>query len=361
MCAAASRAPYVRRTSWSCLLLPRSASTAPTPPTLASTTTPTFSAAQCAKTGVSAAQYGHIAANPAGQYNGLLGGNTALFPETALTTTVGVGWTPSFVPNFRAQIDYYDIKIENVIQSIGGATILDSCANSSVDCGLIHRAPVTGTLWATNNGFITDNNQNTGLLQERGVDVDLGYRLDMAAMGKILFGLQGTYLDSYTVSPIISNTSFEFDCAGLYGPRCSSPTSGAGAPLAKWRHRFTATWQTPWQAAEVSLAWRYYGGVKLELLSDNPNLSAAPGTIASGAISNTDANLPAVNYFDLTAAIKLADKVQLRVGCNNLFDKDPPIIGTTDIPAPPVGNGNTFPGYYDSLGRFIFGELVAQF
>ena len=63
----------------------------------------------------------------------------------------------------------------------------------------------------------------------------------------------------------------------------------------------------------------------------------------------------------LTAAIKLADKVQLRVGCNNLFDKDPPIIGTTDIPAPPVGNGNTFPGYYDSLGRFIFGELVAQF
>jgi outer membrane receptor protein involved in Fe transport len=322
--------------------------------------TPAYTAAQCAKTGVSAAQYGHIAENPAGQYNGLLGGNTALVPETALTTTAGIGWTPSFVPNFRMQVDYYNIKITNVIQSIGGATILGSCATAGLDCALIHRAPGTGTLWATNNGFIVDNDQNTGLLEERGMDVDVGYRLDMAAMGKILFGLQGTYIDSYTESPIANNSSFQFNCAGLYGPVCSSPTSGAGAPLSRWRHRFTATWQTPWQAAEVSLAWRYYGSVRLELLSDNPNL-ASTGTIASGAISNTDANLPSVNYFDLTAAIKVADKVQLRLGCNNLFDKDPPIVGSTDIAAPPVGNGNTFPGYYDSLGRFMFAELTAQF
>jgi outer membrane receptor protein involved in Fe transport len=319
--------------------------------------TPAFSAAQCAKTGVSAAQYGHIAANPAGQYNGLLGGNVDLIPETALTTTAGIGWTPSFVPNFRAQIDYYNIKIENVIQSIGGTTILDSCGSAGLDCNLIHRAPGTGTLWATNNGFIVDNNQNTGLLQERGMDVDLGYRLDMAAMGKLIFGLQGTYIQSYTESPIANNTAFEFNCAGLQGPVCSSPTTGAGAPLSRWRHRFTATWQTPWQAAEVSLAWRYYGGVKLESLSDNPNLAAAPGA----PISNTDSFLPSVNYFDLTAAIKVADKMQLRLGCNNILDKDPPLVGTTNIAAPPVGNGNTFPGYYDSLGRFLFAELTAQF
>src|SRR5580658_9935026 len=47
------------------------------------TKTPVFSAAQCAKTGVTAAQYGNISLNPAGQYNGLLGGNTELGPETA--------------------------------------------------------------------------------------------------------------------------------------------------------------------------------------------------------------------------------------------------------------------------------------
>jgi iron complex outermembrane recepter protein len=324
--------------------------------------TPAYTPAQCAKTGVSGAQYGHIALNPAGQYNGLLGGNTNLVPETALTTTVGLGWTPSFVPNFRMQVDYYDIKIENVIQSIGGATILESCAFANVDCNLIHRAPVTGTLWATTNGFITDNNQNTGFLEERGFDVDVGYRLDMAAFGKLLFGLQGTYINNYRESPIATNSAFQFDCAGLQGPICSSPTTGAGDPLSRWRHRFTATWQTPWQAAEVTLDWRYYGGAKLESLSSNPNLAAAAGdTIANGGISNTDAQLPSVNYFDLTAAIKVADKVMVRLGCNNLFDKDPPLIGTTNIAAPPTGNGNTYPGYYDSLGRFLFGEVTVQF
>ena len=324
-------------------------------------TAPAFTLAECEKTGVSAAQYGHIVQNPAGQYNGFLGGNPALGPETALTTSVGLGWTPSFVPNFRMQVDYYNIKIENVIQSIGGVTILQSCATAGIDCDLIHRG-TGGTLWAQNNGFIVDTNENTGLLQERGLDVDVGYRLDMAAFGKGMFGLQGTYISAYDVSPIINNTAFEFNCSGLYGPACSSPTSGAGEPLSRWRHRFTATWQTPWQAAEVTIAWRYFAGVKFEELSANPNLAApGGGTVANGGVSNTNAFLPSVSYFDLTSAIKVADKVQVRVGVNNLFDKDPPVVGGSTTASPPTYNGNTFPSYYDSLGRFIFGEVVVQF
>ena len=35
--------------------------------------------------GVTAAQYGNIAGNPAGQYNGLIGGNPDLDPEIADT------------------------------------------------------------------------------------------------------------------------------------------------------------------------------------------------------------------------------------------------------------------------------------
>jgi outer membrane receptor protein involved in Fe transport len=64
---------------------------------------------------------------------------------------------------------------------------------------------------------------------------------------------------------------------------------------------------------------------------------------------------------DLSAAMKVGDKVTVRVGVQNVFDKDPPLVGTTDIPGPPAGNGNTFPGTYDSLGRFIFGQVTAQF
>ena len=56
------------------------------------------------------------------------------------------------------------------------------------------------------------------------------------------------------------------------------------------------------------------------------------------------------SYIDLTAAVKLGDKVTLRLGVNNVFDKDPPIIGASTLPGPPAGNGNTFPQVYDSLG-----------
>jgi iron complex outermembrane recepter protein len=321
---------------------------------------PQYTLAQCERTGVTPAQYGNIAASPAGQYNGLLGGNTSLQPETALTGSFGVGWTPSFLPNFRAQVDYYNIKIENVIEPIGGGVILQQCATNDLLCNLIHRGP-GGTLWAVPSGFITDNLQNVGGLQEKGVDIDMGYRFDVpAALGKIVTTLQGTYLTSYLVTPIGGNIQTAYDCVGLYGPICSG-TGAAGTPIPRWRHRFTATWETPWQDLDITLAWRYIGPVRLELLSSEVNLAApSTSTIANGGISNTDAYLSSYSYFDLTAAIKLADKVTFRVGCNNLLDKAPPLIGTTDLPGT-TGNGNTFPGYYDSLGRFLFAELTAQF
>jgi iron complex outermembrane receptor protein len=322
--------------------------------------TPQFSAAQCAKTGVTAGEYGKIAANPAGQYNGLLGGNTALKPETAITKSVGVGFTPSFFPNFRAQIDWYDINVENVIQSIGGNNILNQCALSGLLCNLINRGP-NGTLWTVPAGFITDTLVNVGDLDEQGIDLDMSYSYDLGAFGKLHSGIQGTWIDKYQNTPIALNPSTGYNCAGLQGPVCSSPTSGAGTPVFKWRHRFTTTWETPWAGLDMTVAWRYFSAVSLESLSGNPNLSAAPGTIANGGISNTDAHFPTYSYFDLTASVKVMDKVTVRLGCNNVLDKAPPLVGTTNIAAPPTGNNNTYPGVYDSLGRYIFAEVTAQF
>src|SRR5436305_2894500 len=49
------------------------------------TASPSATLAQCQLTGVTAAQYGNIKANPANQYNGLFGGNGTLTPEKADT------------------------------------------------------------------------------------------------------------------------------------------------------------------------------------------------------------------------------------------------------------------------------------
>jgi outer membrane receptor protein involved in Fe transport len=321
-------------------------------------TTPTYTLAQCEKTGVTPGEYGHIGANPAGQYNGLLGGNTALKPETALTSSFGVQFTPSFLPNFRANIDYYDIRIENVIQSVGGGVILSQCAQNGLLCNLINRGPA-GTLWATTAGFITDTLVNVGLLQEKGIDFDLSYRYDLGALGKLSSDFVGTYISSFDVQAIGLNESTQYNCAGFYGPTCSGGV--AGVPVPHWRHRFATTWSTPWDNLDLTLTWRYIGPATLESLSSNPNLAApSTSTIANGGISNTDAFLSSRSYLDATAAIKLADKITLRLGCNNLLDKAPPLTGSTNLPVG-TGNGNTFPQFYDSLGRFIFGEVVAQF
>src|SRR5579862_6778765 len=57
-----------------------------TDPCDSSTSSPA-TALQCARTGLTAAQTGHVLSSPAGQYNGLTGGNPNLKPETSDTTS----------------------------------------------------------------------------------------------------------------------------------------------------------------------------------------------------------------------------------------------------------------------------------
>jgi outer membrane receptor protein involved in Fe transport len=323
-------------------------------------TTPTATQAQCVNAGVSAAQYGKVAANPAAQYNGLEGGNQDLQPETALTTSAGFGWTPSYIPNFRAQFDYYDINIENVIQSIGADTILSECVSADLFCNLIHRNSI-GSLWLSSTGYVTDTLANVGGLREKGVDIDLSYAFDMGAAGRLHTGLQGTWVNKYEITPIAAMGETARNCAGYYGPQCSSFTSAAGAPVFRYRNTWRTTWTTPWNGLDFSVAWRYFSPVQLESLSSNPNLSAGAGnTIASGAISNTDARIPSFSYIDLTGSIRLAEKISFRMGINNILDKQAPAIGLTNQPGTSA-NGNTFPQVYDALGRYIFGQLTVQF
>jgi iron complex outermembrane receptor protein len=79
--------------------------------------TPTATLEQCARTGVTAAQYGSIEDNPAGQFNIITGGNAQLEPETSDTTTFGVVLTPTFAPGLSVAIDYFQIEVTDAIGS----------------------------------------------------------------------------------------------------------------------------------------------------------------------------------------------------------------------------------------------------
>jgi iron complex outermembrane recepter protein len=315
---------------------------------------PSASVAACELSGVKPSQYGNIPGNPANQYNGLLGGNPNLKPETANTYTFGVVLQPRFVPNLVVSVDYFNIKITDVIAGLGGNTILLDClaavgnpAQAAQFCPLVHRDP-SGSLWRSQDGYIIDETVNEGELFTKGIDLKGSYRLPMASLGSWLFSLEGTRLQSLATTPFPGFGSY--DCVGLYGATC-----GAADP--KWRHVANATWNTPWDGLDINLRWRYIGSQKSELLTNNSFLSGNAFVPLS--------QIPAFNYFDLTGTFNLAKNVRLELGVNNLFDKAPPLITgadcSTSSPAGANCNGNTFPGVYDSMGRYLFAHVTAQF
>jgi outer membrane receptor protein involved in Fe transport len=70
-------------------------------------------------------------------------------------------------------------------------------------------------------------------------------------------------------------------------------------------------------------------------------------------LNSTQVDFGARHYFDLAAIWNYNEYTSLRVGVNNLFDKAPPLTGNAAGPSI-QGNGNTFPGLYDALGRYWF-------
>ena len=62
---------------------------------------------ECARSGVTAAQFGNIENSPAAQYNFLQGGNPNLAPEESDTYSFGLVWTPGFLDGLDFSFDYY--------------------------------------------------------------------------------------------------------------------------------------------------------------------------------------------------------------------------------------------------------------
>jgi outer membrane receptor protein involved in Fe transport len=313
--------------------------------------------AGCANTGAVVGpnlyNYGNIQACSAAQCATLAGGNPHLKPEQANTKSFGVVFTPTFLHGFTATLDWFDIQVNNEINSIPPKVALTECfdTGSPTFCSLIHRSPTDGEIQG--NGYITGILENIGAFHTTGWDYEANYRINLADMGmgdhgSLVFHDVGTILDRFISEPVKGFGTY--DCAGLYGTTC-------GTPNPKLRNVFRATWVSPWNFS-LSMQWRYFGGVALDLNQSNAFLTGG-----AGFNDKFDAHIPAYNWFDLSGTWKIKDGYNLRFGVNNIFDKDPPIVDSSNvgISSPPFGNGNTYPQVYDALGRTIFIGLTADF
>ncbi len=299
------------------------------------TNEPVATAAACANTGVTAAQFGNVPDIAAAQAGGLFGGNPLLDPESSDTYTFGVVFTPSFIDGLTASIDYFDIEIEDaIVDGIGAQNILDNClaTGDPTFCSLINRDAAgslnSGTSIINAIGFELTN-LNAAEISTAGIDLQINYDFAVDNFGTFGIAYASTFVTENDFTPFLGADTIQREGAFV---------GQAGLPRAEYRHRMLLTWDTPVNGLSTNLTWRHFGSVDNE---GNPN-------------STIEGSLPSRNYIDLSGSWEFVEGFTARLGVNNVFEESFPISVSS---GPDInGNNNTFPGIYDT-GRFFFFSL----
>ncbi|MEW4365448.1 TonB-dependent receptor domain-containing protein [Aliikangiella maris] len=285
-----------------------------------------YTAEQCARTGLSTSSYGAISAS---QYNGLQGGNPDLKPEIADTMTFGVVGSP--FEDFNFSIDYFNIELEDVIGALGGQLIIEKCAETGLAlfCDKINRSG-SGSLWLGQTGFVERTNINLASRHWTGVDLSANFQMELGD-GILKANMIGTYMTKKEYIPLPELPEESYDCAGTVSTDCFAQPD--------WRHSLKVSYSTDsfWT---VSAKWRYYGKVDYTGTADE--------LVGEGISSQS--------YFDIKGSFDVADGVGVLVGINNVFDKEPPLVGGTLS-----NNANAIAGFYDVLGRYIHASVTFNF
>ncbi|WP_395340063.1 TonB-dependent receptor domain-containing protein [Ningiella sp. W23] len=284
--------------------------------------------ALCVATGMSEAQVGVIPDIISGQINTFNGSNPVEppGPEEADTTTAGFVWTPNFdaFTTFTLSADYYDIDIQDIINSFSAQEVLDSCyiLGDLTECAKINR--VGGDLTGSSAGvnlFTT----NLNFLRAEGIEIAMNIGMDLDEYGELNFTANiNKYLTQESQS---SDTVPIIDCNGFYGTSCT--------PISDLRWIQRTTWSL--DDLTVSLQWRHINSVDVEL----PEASLRFEEFRT---------IDSYDYFDLFASYHVTEWAIVTAGIDNMFDEDPPVLGN-QIGATRANSGNTFPSQYDTLGR----------
>jgi iron complex outermembrane recepter protein len=180
--------------------------------------------------------------------------------------------------------------------------------------------------------------RNIGFMQSRGVDLLANYSFGLGSWGELGLGLNLTR--QLKTDLRFTDTGPLYECAGLVGNICLRPD-----PEIRWVQ--TTNWTRGPLSAQVR--WRHLDSVTQD-------------SVARGEAPASDyavPRIPAFDYFDLGASYDF-EKLTLRLGVENLFNKRAPVVGN-DYGGTTENGGNTFPATYDVLGRSYFLSAVARF
>ena len=247
-------------------------------------------------------------------------GNPNLKPERATTTSFGVVFSPRST-SLRASVDYFDIRLNDQIGTLGAQGIVDRCfAGAEEFCDLI-------TIDAANN--ITDvyNSQlNLFQFKTKGVDFEVSYRTG---------GLSLRLLATHVIDLITIDTAGSVDRAGQVGASGGIPAWTANANLSYETGPITLNGQL-----------RFIGAGRYDRTLIGPDEDGYSPSLKN---SIDDNHVPSVAYVNMSVQYDLeragGPPVQLFAVVNNLFDKDPPPV--------PTNAQSTQNQIYDVVGRAI--------
>ena len=275
--------------------------------------------------------------------SGFDGGNADLAAETATSWTGGIlfnpRWTPWLEP-FSLTIDYYDIKIKDVIAVIDEQDLLNNCYGapsfdpSSNFCSAIVRFPTGASVGALQ--FVNQVNDNFASLRTKGIDVQASYNLDLDTVpyigdnwGSILFSLSYNHL-------------LEFKTIPFTGAAALNDKQLVGTPENKWLLDMV------FSHGPLQLSWetQYIG--ESFIFREGDFTDGKSGHIGPRVFSSSQARY------------EVNDMATVYAGVDNIFDEYVMVGGSSGDVGQTTG-WTTFPDIYDGLGRRYYAGVKLRF
>jgi outer membrane receptor protein involved in Fe transport len=298
-----------------------------------------FRAANCAAAGIPST-YDYVYAQ---SIEILSGGNPDLNVEKSDSYTYGVVFQPKLTPGLTLSVDYYNIKVNNVITAPSAQGIINSCYDSPTTgnqfCSLFTRvgAGQTGGAGEEQYRIVEGSLQQTLLnyakLQVRGIDVDLNYT---HSFGDVRFNSHIVYTHVFTNSSFTDPTQ----------PGFADTTVGEiGSPKDQVNWNLGADFGTLFG----NLQMRY---ITKQSVGAIENHQSFQGRVPQNLDDFDIPYYPDVFYMDVKLGVNVTRDTNFYFGIDNLTDRLPP-LGSTGI-----GAGTAI---FEPLGRKFYAGFQAKF
>jgi iron complex outermembrane recepter protein len=282
-----------------------------------------------------------------------------LTPEDSETFSGGFVWTPKFIPGLTVSTDIWQIDRTGVVQSAFlDAVLARELAGTLLPGERVERLP-DGTITR-----IVVSNRNEAAQKANGIDFGLQY-VKETSFGTFTSLTQVTYLNSFEVQRVEGGPVEQ-----LAGVTTDPGQSQEG--YYRWRGNTRLDWN--WHGFDLIGTARLISG----FIEQDPDLNtrnvgrrmlfdiqlsydfSALVTQAETTPSSSKDAKTSVSTTSAAGELSFWDHMlkgtTFTIGCNNLFDKDPPFASGQG------GNSVGYPGFtYDSTGRFYYVRLTKKF